>query len=249
MTDDEIIKALCDSYSEQVRALKVLYRDKGAAFKHFFKSKGLPQEICEDILQDVIIKIFEAASKYRGIAGNSDNSANAWMWAIARNRMNDYLKLKKSSDVLREIDIKKVTNQLRREQAIKDSKKVGVMTNIPYIEPSNTTLILKDESLNDEVWSESHKNEIKNGEFSLLQDASIRQNQLEIDLCISNGIEDFNSEYPDRAEVLIMQMDGESIESISRRIGRTVAATKEYLSQCRIKLKPFIVNCHQLISP
>lgn len=248
MTDEEIIKALCSTSLEQERALKQLYRDKGAAFKQFFKSKGISHEISDDILQDVITNIFVGAKKYIGKNGISDNSANAWMWTIARNRMNDYLNQKLSTNTLRVREKNKATNQLRRNQAIKDGVTVGNTTAFPYIEPAKNEAMPNSGSLNDSIWLESHRNELTDGESSLIQDASIRRIQLEIDICMSNGIVDFCAEYPDRSQVLMMQMDGESIDSISRRRGRTVAATKEYLSQCRIKLKPFIEHCRLLIA-
>jgi RNA polymerase sigma-70 factor (ECF subfamily) len=65
--------------------------------------------------------------------------------------------------------------------------------------------------------------------------------------CITEGLEDFAAEYPDRYDVLMAQLDGEDITSIGKRIGRTVAATKEYLSQCRKKLSPFIEHCKHLL--
>lgn len=65
--------------------------------------------------------------------------------------------------------------------------------------------------------------------------------------CVSNGIEEFAAEYPDRARVLEMQLDGQAIASIAHSIGRTVAATKEYLSQCKKKLAPFIHHCTELL--
>ena len=65
--------------------------------------------------------------------------------------------------------------------------------------------------------------------------------------CIAAGLEDFAADYPDRYEVLMAQLDGEDIASIGSRIGRTVSATKEYLSQCRKKLAPFIEHCKDLL--
>jgi RNA polymerase sigma factor (sigma-70 family) len=65
--------------------------------------------------------------------------------------------------------------------------------------------------------------------------------------CIAAGLEDFAAEQPDRHTVLMAQLDGEDIASIGNRIGRTVAATKEYLSQCRKKLAPFIEHCTHLL--
>jgi DNA-directed RNA polymerase specialized sigma24 family protein len=65
--------------------------------------------------------------------------------------------------------------------------------------------------------------------------------------CVAAGLEDFAAEYPDRYTVLMAQMDGERIESIANRRGRTTAATKEYLSQCRKKVTSFIAHCYPLL--
>ncbi len=65
--------------------------------------------------------------------------------------------------------------------------------------------------------------------------------------CVAKGVEDFAAEFSDRARALEMQMDGEDIASIANRIGRTVAAAKEYLSQCKKKLAPFIEHCTPLL--
>ena len=205
MTDEEIIRAICSSVRDQGMALEHLYRFKGAEFKRFFHFKGVPLASCEDVLQEAILKIFNGAKDFRGSGGFSENSANAWMWAVARNCMNDQL--------------------LRRQ---KDATVVSG-------------------SLSDPDWSDAHISALSDGELSLIQDASMRRTQLEIDLCVSKGLEDFCSEYPDRALVLMMQMDGESIESIARRINRTIGATKEYISQCKYKLKPFIEQCAALV--
>jgi RNA polymerase sigma factor (sigma-70 family) len=201
MKDEEIIKAICSTAREQSLALEQLYRFKGSEFKRFFHYKGIPLGSCEDVLQDAILKIFNGAKDFRGSGGFSDNSANAWMWAIARNTMNDHLQRKQRD------------------------------------------LNLFGESLSDTDWSESHQSELKKGEMSLIQDESDRTIQLEVDFCVSKGMEDFCAEHPDRALVLMMQMDGESIESIARRIERSAIATKQYISQCKIKLKPYIEHC------
>ncbi|MDD2810326.1 RNA polymerase sigma factor [Rhodoferax sp.] len=67
--------------------------------------------------------------------------------------------------------------------------------------------------------------------------------------CVSKGIEEFAAEHPDRAKALEMQLDGEDIASIARRIGRSVAASKEFLSQCKKKLSPYIEHCRPLLQP
>jgi DNA-directed RNA polymerase specialized sigma24 family protein len=61
-------------------------------------------------------------------------------------------------------------------------------------------------------------------------------------------LEKFNRVEPERAMVLMLQMDGLSIDEIGLRIGRTMAATKEYLSQCKKKIQPFIAHCTDLLA-
>lgn len=69
-----------------------------------------------------------------------------------------------------------------------------------------------------------------------------------VDECVSAGLETFNRREPDRALALMLQMDGLSIEEIGARIGRTIGATKEYLSQCKKKIQPFIAHCTELLA-
>jgi len=68
-----------------------------------------------------------------------------------------------------------------------------------------------------------------------------------VDECVAQGIARFSAAMPDRAFALTLQMEGASIEDIAHRIGRTVAATKEYLSQSRKKLQPFIAHCTEFL--
>lgn len=246
MTDEEIIKAICSTAREQNKALEQLYRYKGAEFKRFFHYKGIPLGNCEDVLQDAILKIFNGAREYRGTGGFSENSANAWMWAIARNCMYDYLKREKPSTSSHEKD--ELISGVKRDQALNAGLFNGEKTVFPYVEAIHQSSKAIGGSLNDSDWMEKHSAEINDSESSLINDATMRRSQLEVDLCVSNAIEDFCAEHPDRALVLMMQIDGESIESIARRIQRTSAATKEYISQCKIRLKPFIQHCLALIT-
>lgn len=79
------------------------------------------------------------------------------------------------------------------------------------------------------------------------QEAAESKTTQAVNECIAVGLEDFAAEYPDRYDVLMAQLDGEDIASIGSRLGRTAAATKEYLSQCRKKLAPFIEHCKELL--
>jgi RNA polymerase sigma factor (sigma-70 family) len=73
--------------------------------------------------------------------------------------------------------------------------------------------------------------------------APVCQADQSVDQCVADGLEQFAREMPDRAVALNLYLEGASMEDISVQIGRSVAATKEYLSQCRKKIKPFIAHC------
>jgi len=69
-----------------------------------------------------------------------------------------------------------------------------------------------------------------------------------VDHCVEQGFIQFQLVEPERAKVLYLQLEGHSIEKIAAEIGRSVGASKEYLSQCRKKLAPYIQQCTELLS-
>ena len=64
--------------------------------------------------------------------------------------------------------------------------------------------------------------------------------------CIEEKFKLFKEEMPDRHYVINLQKDGVSIEDISIRIGRSYAATKEFLSQSKKKLIPYFEECKDI---
>ncbi len=69
-----------------------------------------------------------------------------------------------------------------------------------------------------------------------------------VDACVATGLGAFAQQMPERAHALTLQMEGQCIETISQQIGRSAVATKEYLSQCRKKIQPFIAHCLDLLT-
>jgi RNA polymerase sigma-70 factor (ECF subfamily) len=69
-----------------------------------------------------------------------------------------------------------------------------------------------------------------------------------VDECVANGLEQFALDMPDRALALNLYLEGHSMEEIADQIGRSASATKEYLSQCRKKIKPFIAHCTEQLA-
>ncbi len=62
--------------------------------------------------------------------------------------------------------------------------------------------------------------------------------------CVQRGFREFARLHPQRAQCLSwLATDQMEIAEVARTLGRTAAATREYLSQCRKKLRPFIEHC------
>jgi DNA-directed RNA polymerase specialized sigma24 family protein len=220
MNEEEIIRGLCSTASAQKEAVRALLSTKGKEFKYRFKYKGVPNDLCEDLLQEVLIKIIKGASSFDGTGGFTENSASVWMNRIAQNCLNDYFRI-----------------------------------NLKTIKLSTTEIKLNVGSIDDEAWMKSNSgihgnltNEhlLHKSENEIYRQYELRNQEISLEECIGDGFEEFASDEPDRARALTMQMDGESIESIAKRINRTVRASAEYLSQCRKKLKPYIENCSNL---
>lgn len=63
-------------------------------------------------------------------------------------------------------------------------------------------------------------------------------------LCLKGQLEKFYHDHPDRAHVMEgCVMEGWTTEAASEILGRTIAATKEYLSQCRKRLQEYLQPC------
>ena len=76
------------------------------------------------------------------------------------------------------------------------------------------------------------------------EEAALEDNQNDSQSdCVSKGLQEFNLAEPDRGYALQLQLDNYPITEVAIRIGRTPAATKEYLSQIRKKVAPFIEHC------
>lgn len=66
--------------------------------------------------------------------------------------------------------------------------------------------------------------------------------------CVRSGYRHYQNKYPDCASWLYRLTEGESIAELAAAAGRNLGAMREYLSQCRKKLAPFIEQCSALRS-
>lgn len=63
-------------------------------------------------------------------------------------------------------------------------------------------------------------------------------------LCLQGQLDKFHQDHPKRANVLERcAVNGWTVEEVSLALGRTLAATKEYLSQCRKRLQQYLQPC------
>lgn len=73
------------------------------------------------------------------------------------------------------------------------------------------------------------------------------RSDLEVQDCVNRSLEVFAVKAPERALALVLFVEGMSMEEIGHRIGRTTAATKEFLCQCRKKVREYMVHCTELL--
>jgi RNA polymerase sigma factor (sigma-70 family) len=68
----------------------------------------------------------------------------------------------------------------------------------------------------------------------------------ELQDCFELGYDQFRAKYPSRAAALSwLVCDQLGIQDIATILGRTPGATRQYLSECRSRLKPFIEHCRE----
>lgn len=71
-----------------------------------------------------------------------------------------------------------------------------------------------------------------------------------LDDCVVAALQTFAQAHPERAEAIrLAALEQFSIAQLAEFIGRTVGATREYLSQCRKYFKTFLEPCRRFMAP
>ncbi len=66
--------------------------------------------------------------------------------------------------------------------------------------------------------------------------------------CVRRAYAEFAAAHRDRAETLaLVAFEGWSAAEVGAYLGRTPGAAREYLSQCRKKLRPFLERCREFL--
>ena len=69
-----------------------------------------------------------------------------------------------------------------------------------------------------------------------------------VEECVAAGIERFKEIDPDRGHVIELWVERVGQQEIADIIGRSYDATRQYLTQCRKALAPYIENCLPLLA-
>lgn len=101
--------------------------------------------------------------------------------------------------------------------------------------------------------SSNHLNEMELDE-NLIEDIAINSDnnldQEALQKCVQDAFQRFSLQHQERAHALtLFAIYGWTIEEMSSFLDRTVAATREYLSQSRKKLRPFLKPCFDFLTP
>ncbi|RDH84095.1 MAG: hypothetical protein DIZ80_08155 [endosymbiont of Galathealinum brachiosum] len=62
--------------------------------------------------------------------------------------------------------------------------------------------------------------------------------------CVTQALDDFSKDHHDRAEVVrLATIEGWSSDELAKFIGRTLGATREYISQCKKRFNVYLQPC------
>lgn len=221
MTEDDCLALIRSGGKSRDAGLHRLYELMGQRFLRFFASHGLSADDGCDVMQEAMIRIVRGSEGFTG-----DGTAASWMWQIARNCLMDHF------------------------------RRIGARaTHLSVFGDDEWQRILEGGGGTRRAPEDARADGHGSAGYALPPDLVPDQGRVSgsplagdsIDECVSEGLARFRKTAPDRAHALELQMDGSSIEEIAAVIGRTPGAAKEYLSQSRKKLGPFIAHCVGLL--
>lgn len=210
----ELLRRIADKHLGAPAAVRQLYQHYRPRLLAFLRRKGLPMQDCEDLLQEIFIKVVTRASQCTG-------SVSGWIYQIARNQWLDLLRHKAS-----------------RPDASGNYTPIGTADDeagdAGYADP-------------DRLGPPVCSSEGQDGDpLTQVQQA---HDQAAIDRCVREAMQRFRQAEPERAEAIhLTAYEDWPIEQVATYLGRTAGATRQYLSQCRKKLKDYLAPCQKLLA-
>ncbi len=88
----------------------------------------------------------------------------------------------------------------------------------------------------------------ESGDWSELISSCEQDSMTSLQDCVQHGFTSFSEVHPDRAGAMqLAAFEGWSMDELAAFLERTPAATREYISQCRKKLKAFLEPCKDFV--
>lgn len=152
-----------------------------------------------------------------------------------RHRMSD----EESADLLQETFIKVYRSADKFEGQSKASTWLWVIARncmLDYLRSKRPT-----ESLDEMLDADMFEIESVSGSVCTAEQIGLRD-------CIQRGFAAFGKEHPDRVHVMqLVVVEEWDMEDVAKFLARTPAATREYISQCRKRLRQFLDPCRDLL--
>ena len=98
-----------------------------------------------------------------------------------------------------------------------------------------------EDTLNDEQWLMAEAS-------PAMQTVDPSQSAKAADDCVTKGLAKFAQQEPEKAYALELVIEGVEGKEIAERLGRSEMATRQYLTQSRKHIAPFIQDCLQFLA-
>jgi RNA polymerase sigma-70 factor (ECF subfamily) len=208
------LKRIAQKHPSSPAALRQLHKHYRPRLLGFLRRKGLSVAECEDLVQEVFIKVATRAEQ-------CTESVSGWIYQIARHQWLDLMRHKGS-----------------HPDASGVYKPIGTgaddETASEYVNP--------DELTPKACGTQEHDD-----------DPQVRvqrtHEQQALDNCVREAMKQFGKADPERAEAIrLTAYEDWPIDQVATYLGRTPGATREYLSQCRKKLRVYLEPCQRWLT-
>jgi len=230
------------------KAIEHLYKKYALEVIKFITYKGANPEIAEEIFQEAFLAVLEHIERYE------DNSFANWIKTISYNLYKDYLR-KLTTELNKGKN--KENMESKSEKALKDavvSLENGIKnTQFSYLgkkQDSNREgreiYISSDEM---QIYVDNHNKSIDGWNDN--ENIYDSRSKKDIQDCLKNAFAKFAKDggrnQDDRAYVLSLLYSDVSLDDIAKKINRTYAATKVFISETKKKFIPYSKPCFELL--
>ncbi len=234
------------------KAIEYLYKKYALEVIKFITYKGANPEIAEEIFQEAFLVALDHIQRYE------DNSFTNWIKTISYNLYKDYLR-KLTTELNKNKDKNKDKENIegKREKALKDA----VITLENGIKNTQFSYLGKKQDIAREgreihITTDEMQTYIDNHNKSIegwhdAENVSDPLSMKDIQDCVKNAFAKFAKDgsrnQDDRAYVLSLLYSDVSLDDIAKKINRTYAATKVFISETKKKFIPYSRPCFELL--